>query len=419
MKNTRKILEDVLKDIQPDKGYEKEIFDKLSIIIKRINHNQRQIKAILGGSGAKSTWLRTFDADIFVLFDYSKFKDKSDKLSDVLEKILKKRFKNIVRLHGSRDYFQIRQNNFTFEIVPILKISKAEQAKNITDVSPLHSKWVLSHKRLANEMKLAKQFCQAQNVYGAESYIRGFSGYICEILAVYYGSFLNLIRNAAKWDSKVVIDAGRYYKGKDVFKLVNTSKLVSPLIVIDPVQKDRNAAAALSTEKFEAFKSAAKEFLRSPSKEFFQKKDLMRSFLKQKSKNNKLIIIKAKPLGGKIDVIGAKLLKIYEFLFAGMKKHDFKAIRSDWEWDKKNDAIMYFLLDKKPLPRTVQIEGPPVKIMQHADNFKKMHKKTFVKNGKIFAIERREFIKPEDLMKNLMKNEFVRERCKSIKINAL
>src|SRR3990167_5619623 len=161
MKSIKSVLNEVLMEIQPDRNYEKEIFERLSLIIRKINQGQKSIKAILGGSGAKGTWLKSFDADIFVLFDYGKFKDKSSELSDVLERILRKRFKNIIRLHGSRDYFQIRQGNFTFEIVPILKIQKAEQAKNITDVSPLHSRWVLKHKKLAGEMRLAKQIGRA------------------------------------------------------------------------------------------------------------------------------------------------------------------------------------------------------------------------------------------------------------------
>ncbi|MBI2656710.1 nucleotidyltransferase domain-containing protein [Candidatus Woesearchaeota archaeon] len=419
MKNVKMILNQALKEIQPDKNYEKEIFEKLNLIIKKINQNQKNIKAILGGSGAKGTWLKTFDADIFALFSYKKFKDRSDKLSDILEKTLKKKFSNVIRLHGSRDYFQIRQNNFTFEIVPILKIQKAEQGKNITDVSPLHSKWVLKHKKLVHEMKLTKQFCQAQNVYGAESYIRGFSGYVCEILTAYYGSFLNLLKNAARWNERVVVDVQRYYKGKDVFKLVNTSKLISPLIVIDPVQKDRNAAAALSTEKFEAFKKAAREFLKKPSKEFFAKKDLKLLFLLDKRKNTQLITIKAKPLSGKIDVIGTKLLKVYEFSINELNKHDFKIIKKGWEWGKKNDAIFYFLFDKKELPKAIEIEGPPLKIKQHVENFKKIHKKTHIKNNKIFAAERRKFTKPEELLKNTIKSHFVKERVKSIQANIL
>ena len=412
MKNVKAMLDEVLEEIQPDKDYEKEIFERISSIIKKINHNQKQIKAILGGSGAKGTWLKTFDADIFALFDYSKFRDKSDELSDILESILKKKFKGIARIHGSRDYFQIKESKFTFEIIPILKIRKAEQAKNITDVSPLHSSWVRKHKKLINEMRLTKQFCQAQNAYGAESYIRGFSGYVCEVLAVYYGSFLNLAKSAAKWQDKTVVDVQKYYKGKDVFKIVNTSKLISPLIVIDPVQKDRNAAAALSSEKFSAFKRAAKEFLKNPSREFFAKKDLYSAFLKE-SKNRKLIRIAAKPLSGKADVVGSKLLKIFEFLSHQLEKNGFKA-KSGWEWDKKNDAVLYFLMENKKLPKFVELEGPPLSMKDHVVNFKKSHKKTYSRNNKIFASEKREFTMPDGLLRILIKNQFVRDKCKSL-----
>lgn len=421
MQNNRikPILTEVLKTIQPDKTYENEIFTRLNDIISKINQGQKDKKAILGGSGAKGTWLKTFDADIFVLFDYKKYKDKSDKISDVLEKILNKKFKKIIKLHGSRDYFQIKENDFTFEIVPILKISKAEQAKNITDVSPLHSNWVKKHKKLVNEIKLTKQFAQANNVYGAESHIKGFSGYVCEILTVYYDSFLNLIKNSAKWDDKVVVDAGKYYRGKDVFKIVNVSKLVSPLIVIDPVQKGRNAAAALSVEKFEAFKKAAKEFLKNPSEEFFVKKDLNSLFLGLKSNNKKLLVIEAEPLAGKIDVVGSKLMKIFEFFSQQLQKHDFKIIKSEWEWNKNSNSFFYFLFDKEPLPKTVEVEGPPIEMKQHVDNFRKIHKKTLEKNKKIYAVDKRKYIFPEDLLKELIKSDYSKERSKSLKLKLL
>ena len=151
-----KLLSEALNDIKPNREYEEEILKKADNIIDRINKNVKNAKAVLGGSGAKGTWLKTFDADIFVMFNYGKYKDKSDKLSDILGKPLKRYFK-ITRLHGSRDYFQIKQGKFTFEIIPILEIKKAEQAKNITDVSPLHSNFVLKHKKIIDEMRLTKQ----------------------------------------------------------------------------------------------------------------------------------------------------------------------------------------------------------------------------------------------------------------------
>ena len=141
--------------------------------------------------------------------------------------------------------------------------------------------------------------------------------------------------------------------------------------------------------------------------------------MKAKAGNAELIIIKAGPLSGKTDVVGSKLLKIHEFLNQKLLKHGFRIKKSDWEWDKKHEAASYFLFDRKPLPKNVEIEGPPIKIINHVGHFKKTHKKTFVKNKRIYAIEQRKFTKPAELLKNIVKDLFVAERCKSIKIEVL
>src|SRR3989338_775315 len=414
MKNVKLILNEVLKEIQPDKAYENEIFARLNDIIKKINQGQKDFKAKLGGSGAKGTWLKTFDADIFVLFDYSKYKGRGSELSDILESTLKKKFPKFIRMHGSRDYFQIKERDYNFEIVPILRINKASQAENITDVSPLHSSWVKKYKKLSGEIKLTKQFCKAAGVYGAESYIRGFSGYACEILTIHYNSFIRLLKGAAKWEIGKIIDVEDFYKGKDLFKIMNTSKLTSPLIVIDPVQKDRNASAALSREKFEIFKKCAAEFLKSPSRNFFIEKSMMSEFCRQKSGNKKIIIIRVSTLSGKIDVVGSKLLKSYEFICSELKKNNFKLLNSGWEWDKNGDAYFYFIFSGSSLSKTYEVTGPPSKMEEHARNFRKKHKKTFIRAGHLVGVERRKYLKPEQFLKYVLSLEFVRERTSSI-----
>ena len=168
------MLNETLKHVKPSKQEEKEVNEKTREIILELN--KLKLNAVLGGSVAKGTWLRgNHDFDIFI-----KFKKGKD-ISKKVEKKLKKKFK-VIKVHGSRDYFRIKRDNFTFEIVPILDIRKASEAENITDVSPLHTKWVQKHKKYIDEIRLAKAFARAQKVYGAESYIRGFSGYVLEIL---------------------------------------------------------------------------------------------------------------------------------------------------------------------------------------------------------------------------------------------
>ncbi len=82
-----KLLNDVLKEIKPTKEEEKKVLDSVNSVLKRINKNLIYAKAVLGGSGEKGTWLKDPpDMDIFVLFDYKRFKDRSNELSDILEK---------------------------------------------------------------------------------------------------------------------------------------------------------------------------------------------------------------------------------------------------------------------------------------------------------------------------------------------
>ncbi len=415
--NISQIKKQILSEIKPTKEHEKEVSARINSVLKKINSGLKDAKAILGGSGAKDTWLRnTFDADIFVLFDYKKFSDKSDQISRILKNHLKKKFKKISELPGSRNYFQVLYEDFTFEIIPILNIKNADDAKNITDISPLHAKWVLKQKKYSDDVRLVKQFMRASNVYGAESYIRGFSGYLTEILTIYYKGFENLIKNAAKWDDKEVVDPEKYFKNRNqiLFEL-NKAKILSPLVVVDPVQKSRNVAAALSEEKYNDFIKACREFLKKPSMDFFVKKEITKDELAKKYKD-RLLLIKIKTKKDKDDITGCRILKVFEYFEAKLKQNDFKIIQKGWDWNKKTDAFLWFVLEKKQLEKTKKWQGPPLAVKQGVDNFKKKYKKTFIEGKRIYAIIERKFAKAEDLIKSLEKDEYVKEKVDRIEI---
>jgi len=414
-KSAKHIAKDVLREIKPSKQDEAEIKKKIDGFLKKLNSKLNNAKAILGGSGAKDTWLKdAHDADIFVLFDYAKFKDKSDSLSEELEASLKKAFPKYSRLHGSRDYFQVKEKGFTFEIIPILNIKNPKEALNITDISPLHAKWVLKHKKLSDDMRLMKKFAKAQGVYGAESYIKGLSGYVIEILTVYYNGFESFVKNAGKWDlsKKIIVDVEKYHK--DVFREVNKSKLVSPLIVIDPVQKGRNAAAAVEKEKLCKFIDSCKRFAKNPSLLFFEKEEVSEEKLRKKAGKNKLVIIKFKNKSGKVDVVGAKLVKVKEFIAAKLKKYGFVVKEHDWDWDKEKQGIFWFIVDAKQLSKTMEWKGPPLFSKENVVKFKKKYKQTYEKKGIIYAKVDREFTKAEDCVKVLIKDNYVKEKVKEI-----
>lgn len=392
------LLRGILLSIKPNEKEEKEIMGEIFKILASLNNALKKSKikasAVVGGSFAKGTTIKKdrYDVDIFIVFDKEY---ESEKISDITEKILKKLKMKAERLPGSRDYFNVNCGKFMAEIVPVIKIKKAEEAENITDLSLLHVKYIANeikkNKRLGDEIRLSKAFCYANDCYGAESHIRGFSGYCLELLTSYYGSFFNLVKAASKWKAKTIIDINRYYKKRNVLAELNEAKLISPLILIDPVQRDRNAAAALSDEKFNVFVSLCRLFLKKPSKRFFEKKDVDEEEIIKNAKKEKAELYKviAKSEKKKEDISGSKLLKLFELLRSRIEKEGYK-VKARWNFkDKKAD--MWFSIKK--IKRIIK-PGPFIDMKKHVLEFKKKYKRWFVKNKRIYA-----FTKPKPLKK--------------------
>ena len=408
---TKKILKQVLEEIKPEKEDVKEVEEFLKKLNSELKKHKIKANATAGGSYAKDTWLKgDYDVDVFVKFD---LKYKNEDLSKMLAKALK-RFKPEL-VHGSRDYFWVK-NKIRFEIVPVLNIKKAEQAQNVTDFSPWHVKWVNTKgKKYKDDIRLAKKFCKAQGVYGAESYIHGFSGHVVDILVIYHKGFVPLLKAAVKWKPKQIIDySGKI--GKKAMMILNKSKTTGPLIVIDPVQPDRNAAAAVNQKMFDKFVEAAKKFLKKPSKDFFQAKEIDWEYYKKKGK---VVLIEVNVPKGKEDPVGAKLLKAY--LFIKKKLKDFEPIpEGGWSWNKeKKKAIFGYILKKKKLPETYEREGPPIEMREQVKRFKKKHKKTKTKKKRIIAIIKHKKRTPEEVLKEVFKDKYLKDKVKKCRQTSL
>lgn len=410
LQSLMKFIKEIVKHLKPDD----EIFLKVDEFLKKINKEIKKKKvkavAIAGGSVAKATFIKgDHDIDIFVKFNYKEYLEKD--ISKILGNVLKSFKAELV--HGSRDYFHIK-NNLKFEVVPVLDVSRPEKAVNVTDMSPLHITWVRKYPKFTDDIRLAKQFCKAQEIYGAESYIKGFSGHVLDILVIYYKGFINLLKASNKWKRYGVIDFYNFHKGK-ALKQLNKSK-ISPLIVIDPILPERNAAAALSQEKIDILKKNAKEFLRKPSKKFFIRKRITIKELKERTnkKQKKLILVKIIPLKGKEDIIGGKLLKSFTYLKKQIILNEFSLIESRWEWNK--EALFYFILKNEVLSKQVERTGPPLKSKKNVQRFKKKHKKTFIKKKRIYTNIKRAYRKVDNLINDLIKDNYIKERVKKIKI---
>ncbi|MBM3234191.1 hypothetical protein FJZ19_03785 [Candidatus Pacearchaeota archaeon] len=376
----------------------KEEAEKISQTIRKSG----KVEVFIGGSLAKNTIIKKdkYDIDIFVRFPENK------NISEKLEKILKKSKLKSEKIHGSRDYFKLKRKNI-FEIIPVLRIRKPEEAKNVTDLSYFHVSYILKqmkkNKKLADEIILAKTFCYAQKCYGAESYIKGFSGYALELLVSYYGSFLGFVKAIAKAKKQIIIDPGKYFKNKQEILLnLNEAKLQSPIVFVDPTFKQRNALAALSSETFSRFQKACIKFLKNPSKKFFHQEKI--------NEKNFNVIIEAETGKQEGDVAGSKLLKFFNFLVRDAENY-FLILRKDFEYDKK--ARYYFKLKRR---KERIFEGPVVSKLQNILAFKNKHKNVFIKNGRAYAREKINFNFSNYLARFKKKNQQV---MKDMGINKL
>jgi len=376
-----KILNEQLQEIKPSE----DILNKIKKISKkfceelRIKLDGKEVKAdvFVGGSLAKETLVKKdqYDVDVFVRFD-KKYDDK--KISAILGNVLGKKAHKV---YGSRNYYQLNKDDILIEVVPVFKIKKPEEAVNVTDLSYFHVNYVLKklkrNKKLSDEIILAKAFAHAQDVYGAESYIHGFSGYALELVVCYYGNFLKFIKKIVNCDvrknGKLVIDDARFFKSREeVLREMNKSKLSSPIIIVDPTFKERNALSSLSKETFFKFQNACREFLKNPSSEFFIKKNVSEDF--KKFKNVKIIKVKTNRQAG--NIAGTKSKKFFGFFVYNLKK-EFNIKKSGFDYDnEKNVAKFYFVLDSKG---EEVVKGPPITNVHNLTKFKKVHAKAFIK----------------------------------------
>lgn len=361
--------------------------NEIAILIRHIKESikKNKIKAdvFVGGSFAKKTLVKRdrYDIDIFI-----RFKEKYQNLSDKLEKIIiganKKTKLKINRIHGSRDYFRMINGNIIFEIIPVLKINKPIEANNATDLSYFHVNYIknnINHK-ITNEILLSKVFCKAHGVYGAESYVGGFSGYALECLIMHYKTFNQMIKSIVNSRDKLILDPAKHYKNTDeVLVCLNESKLRSPIVLIDPTWKERNVLAALNLESFNKFIEAGKEYLKKPNISNFIEKTINIGDIRIKAKKNKLefleLSLKTNKQPG--DIAGTKLKKFTNFFLLEIGKY-FNVTDQIFIYNEAQNAKLFIMLKSKK--QIIRI-GPPIKLKKACQAFKKQNKSIFVKKG--------------------------------------
>lgn len=362
----RQIIDRLLAKIKPSPREEKKIMLFVSDAI-RVAKTISGLDAVVVGSIGKGTWLSgDHDIDIFIIFP------KNTPRQELEEKGLEYGKRIVEELNGQASvkyaehpYTHAVIKGFHVDIVPCYRMEKGEHIVSAVDRSPLHLSYVISHlsPRMKDEVRLLKQFCKAARVYGSDAKHQGFSGYICELLILYYQSFENAIKSAASWAAPQIID---------IIGFTDKAKFPDqPLIITDPVDKNRNAAAVVSAENFVRFVSHSKQFLAKPNANFFNPRPIESLTAKQirylLNRGTRFIAIKMAKPDVIDDVLYPQLRKTLKRLGKLLEHNEFSAIRSH-EF-VGGHCYLIFELEIFELPPVNNMIGPPLSSKHHTQEF--------------------------------------------------
>jgi tRNA nucleotidyltransferase (CCA-adding enzyme) len=373
-----KLIKPTVKDLQELQSIEKKIKDEIySYKIPQI------VDVKTGGSFAKGTNLRKdMDIDIFILIDKDTNEHEFEKIAlDVGFKCLK-RYHPITRYseHPYVEGFVFLNNNnkehVKLNVVPCYSVEKGDW-KSPADRSQYHTEYMkkMLKSEQKNQIRILKAFLKGIGIYGAELSIAGLSGYVTEVLVLKYGNFKNVIKNIAMIKKKGEIIA------IDNISINNIpEKFQSPIIIIDPIDSNRNLGTAISSESLSKFIFGARAFLKKPSLEFFciNKKNDIINFERKLQHVSQLLpyilVLEFKYKKRSSDIIWGQLKKLTRALVQRLNDKEFVVLKSECYIYNTNSAILFFLLKFNKLSPFLEKSGPSIFMEKEDLQFVKKNK---------------------------------------------
>ena len=326
--------------------------DSLMLEVKDyISRNNLDIKPRYVGSFAKGTFLSDPDLDLFLMFPESIPKDEIVKIGLKMGEEL---------INGKKQYAEHPYTTGTFQgvevdMVPCYNITTTEKLLTPVDRSPFHTDYILSKvdERMCDEIRLMKKFMKGIGTYGAEPNTRGFSGYMCELITIHYGGFIDAIIAAAEWKEGVTIVMEK--KGPP---------MVSPMVLYDPVDPRRNVASAVHIDTFAEYVVACRNYLKNPTKEYFfpnKRKPLSEEEIRKITElhGTRLITVTFDRPKANEDNLHSQEWKTQYAIAKKLDAFSFNVLRAVHSMTDKK-IITIFELERDRLSKTCKHMGPPV-----------------------------------------------------------
>ena len=245
---------------------------------------------------------------------------------------------------------------------------------------------------MKNDIRILKYFLKINGMYGAEIAKQGFSGYVCEVLVYYLGSFENVLKKMAKLQNKEMIGE-------------SPRKFESPIVIIDPIDRNRNLGAAISIENVTSFILIARNFLKKNSITYFEEKSKMK-ISADLAKNMLIVNFKYKKRSD--DIIYGQIKRAASSIESQMNNEGFNVLRNNVVvYDEK--ASLLFLLESLEISKNEIRVGPDVFSADYSTKFITINAKKSKliwtdKDGKLKSLQARRYQNAKAYLNDLIKN---------------
>jgi len=447
MTDLNKVLLNVLKNITPTtqelsliEDINQKLINILSKTAQKLNIKYTKIEP-QGSTGIKQTQLRNnFDIDLFIGLDYELYKHKYKGLSKsklkkeskkdflklcnnwIIKSLSPKEFHNPRLLFAEHPYvtvdYIIDKLIIKVDIVLYfdLDLDYIKKFGPITavDRSPWHGRFIRENLTLAqkDDVRLIKQFFKASNCYGDKSAVGkvGFIGYSAELLIFYYKNIKNLLMHFNELKDKPLDFYVR--EPKDLEKIVHFQQ--DYLIIVDPIDKNRNVASSISKKAYKYIDFKIQEFLNDPREDFFEIKEIPLINLKDINKNIlfKIFIIELTNLEPNIHytINRDKLYSLAESIKTKGEKeyshHDrFKSIEYEIYFEENSGEYnIAFYCETPKISNTYIRRGPPISEKRHSKKFKLKNPSFFEKDNYLWVETNRDYHSFLDFLTDMISN---------------
>lgn len=392
---------EVLKRTKPTPAEDRKVLAVANELSEKVVSAGRALKVhvepMLVGSVAKGTHLKGPDIDLFLLFPES----------TTVEELRSSGLAIGRRVVGGREHFAQHPyvrgefKGFQVDLVPAFRIRDTRRKMSAVDRTPFHTEFVKKNleQGMADEVRLLKRFMKGTDCYGAEARVQGFSGYLCELLVMRFGSFRGVLRAAKDWKVGEALELPGH-PGRE---------FPEPLTFVDPVDPSRNVASAVAPDTLVRFVRASREYLRAPSIKFFfpaERRTMTRDEIERVAgaRLENILSITFPKLGLIDDVVYPQLRKSLSAVTALLEREEFEVEKTSIHVDSVTHLTVE--LASMTLPKTRKHRGPPVR-SENVDEFlakwsTRGTSAPYVENDRWYVMRMRKWVRGDDLVRAML-----------------